>query len=383
VDIPQAPLEDVLERVRGSISPEEVRAQVERICRSKAFENQGTSQKMLSYLTTSAIERHLPTPKQIAREVLGKKNFNPKIDGAVRVAMTNLRRDLGEYYDTEADENDIFLDIPKRQYGVFWRHSPKTLLGQTEFGGWVLSSSKLTAEWAQVAAKTSQKFWPHLATVFPIYCTEDFPATLAKGKMTLPDSVKMFFDSLSNYHLFITSFDRSQIRIYPLNVWLDEWARVKSSEEGPNSLNVYEYWGRSAEIENKAEISIHPKLLNALNVPENEPFDTKLFFHPEGFIYFDVPKPAPRPTGKYNLYCLTQTLSETDICYYYILVNLENDESFNKALAGTTPFNPKIYGTVIASGPGEPPEGMSERLLAKYEPVLAKRVTELSPPPGS
>jgi len=95
----------------------------------------------------------------------------------------------------------------------FWKHSPKTLLGQTEFGGWVLWSSKLTAEGSGKAAETSRKFWPHLASVFPVYCAEDFSATLEQGKITLPDTVKMFFDSIGNYHLFITSFDRSEIRI--------------------------------------------------------------------------------------------------------------------------------------------------------------------------
>jgi hypothetical protein len=285
--------------------------------------------------------------------------------------MRALRPKLEEYYKEEAKDDDIWLDIPERQYNVFWKHSPKTLLGVTEFSGWVLWSAKLTEAGAKTAANTSRKFWPHLASVFPVYCAEEFEAKLDNGKITLPDTIKMFFDSIGNYHLFITSFDRSKVRIYPLNVWLEEWARIKTSERGKTELGVFEFWGQSAEIENKTEISIHPKLLNALNLPEHEPFEMKLSFDPEGFIYFEAPKPLPRPIGKYNLYCLSNKPTETQTFFFYILVGLDRDDDFKKALAGTMPFDLNSYGTILASGEGDPPVGMKERLLAKYKAVLA------------
>ena len=372
MDVQKAPSEEPLERVRSSISPEELRAQVERICRSDAFDGQTNCQKLLTYLVDRAIQRHIPTPREIAREALGRQRFERGASD-VRVTMKTLREKLDEYYEKEAKDDDIWLDIPERQYNVFWKHSPKTLLGQTEFGGWVLWSAKLTAEGAKRAAETSKKFWPHLASVFPVYCAEEFSATLDKGKITLPDTVKMFFNSIGNYHLFITSFDRSEIRLYPLNVWLEEWARLKSSEEFKSGLNVYEFWGQSAEIENKAEVIIHSNLLNALNLPEHEPFHVKLSFHPDGFISFDVPKPLPRPTGKYNLYVLSSR-TETDRFYYYVLVGPDKEKPLEEALAGLTPFDIKSYGYIIAEGRGYPPEGMRDRLLSKYNAVLASNL---------
>jgi hypothetical protein len=118
------------------------------------------------------------------------------------------------------------IDIPAKQYEVFWRHSPKTLLGTTEFGGWVLAAARLPAEQAKKADETSEKFWPELASAFQVYCTQDVTVTFRSGRLTLPDTVKVFFDGINNYHLFITSFERSEVRIYPIKVWLEEWARV-------------------------------------------------------------------------------------------------------------------------------------------------------------
>ena len=323
----------------------------------------------VGFLVARAIKRRPPTPREIALEALGKAYFD-RYDAQPRQEVEKIRKKLREFYGREAKENDIWIEIPPKQYDVFWRHSPKTLVGRTEFGGWVLAAAKLPTDDARKAAETAKQFWPDLASIFPVYCTQDFPVTLKRGKLTLPDDVKMFFDSIGNYHVFITSFDRSEIRVYPLKVWLEEWARAKSSEDGTGSLSVLKSWGHSAEIENKTEISIHSKLLDALHLPKREGFNTALSFNPEGFLFFDVPKPLPRPKGKYWLYGISYAPNEGTKFYYYILVAADKKKDFAKALAGTTPFSLKSFGYVVESGVGDPPEGMKERLLATYAPVL-------------
>ena len=360
------------ERIRATISTEEVLSQTERIIRSDAFDGQRNPQKVLSFLVGAAIKRRPIGPREIALEALGKRDYN-RYDSQPRQETGKVRAGLEEFYKKEAKDGDLWIEIPEHQYDVFWRHSPKTLTGQTEFGGAVLSAAKLPKEDATKALQTARKFWPHLLSVFEVYCTEEFLATVHKGRIAIPPAVKMFFDSVGNYHVFITSFDRMEIRIYPLNVWLEEWARVKSSEEGTTSLAVLKFWGQSTQIDSKAGITIHPKLLNELNLPQREPFHTKVGFHPEGFLYFDVPEPLPRPTGKYDLYVLTYAPVGKPRYYYCVLVGAAKKKELKKALAGKASFNLKDYGYILTSGEGNPPKDVRDRLLIKYAAVLKSK----------
>jgi len=368
----ESPADEVRERVRASIGSDDVLAQTDRICRSDAFDGLTNAQKVLRFLVARTIERRPTTAREIALEALGKEYFD-RYDSQPRQEVATIRKKLEEFYKKEAKDDDIWLEIPPKQFDVFWRHSPKTLLGRTEFSGWVASSAMLPAEDARKAAKTAQKFWPELASVFPVYCAMEFDATLEVGKLMLPDPVKMFFDSIGSYHVFITSFDRSEIRIYPLRVWLEEWANAKRSEKDAGNVRLLEFWGHSAEIGNRAEVSIHTKLLDALNLPKRKVFRTKVSFDSEGFVFFDVPKPLPRPRGKYWLHEMSYVPNEATKFYYYILVAADKEKEFKKAMAGTTPFNLKDFGYILESGEGDPPEGLKEQLRATYAPVLGTR----------
>jgi len=96
----------------------------------------------------------------------------------------------------------------------------------------------------------------------------------------------------------------------------------------------------------------------------------KLSFHPDGFVYFNVPKPPPRPTGKYTLKFLSYAPNHAQKFYYYVLVAADRQKEFDQVMAAHRPFNINFYGTVIESGRGEPPEGTRERLITKYGAVL-------------
>src|ERR1039458_1526927 len=132
MEMPNSPSDETLKRVRSSISEEELRSQVERICRSDTFDGLANLQRVLRYLVKGAIDGRAPSATDIARGALG--NRHPIRGPAhLRQEMKTLRPKLAEYYKNEAKDDDIWLDIPERQYNVFWKHSPKTLLGVTEF----------------------------------------------------------------------------------------------------------------------------------------------------------------------------------------------------------------------------------------------------------
>jgi hypothetical protein len=363
---------DVAARVRASISNDEVLQQLDQICRSSTFESQGNSKKLLRYLVGESLEGRPIKPESIAKEVLGKLNFGAG-DSHVRKEMEKLRTRLGEYYDAEAGRDEIWLHIPQRQYTVFWRHSGKTLLGQTEWSEWVQRAAKLSPDDAKRASETAHRFWPHLASTFPVFCDESFSAQIHNGKIELPETVQLFFNSISNYHIYLTTQDCSEIRVYPLNVWLAEWARLKSSDDDDHKdLSVYEFWGKGLELENRTTVTIHKKLLKALNLPlETDSRGITMYFSPEGFLCFFLPEPVPRPTGKCNLYALSYKSKSDEETYYYVLVHEDQESPFQEALHGTQPFNIKSYAYVVASGRGQLPPDLKDRMLAKYDAVLA------------
>jgi len=70
------------------------------------------------------------------------------------------------------------------------------------------------------------------------------------------------------------------------------------------------------------------------------------------------------------LYALSYAPENHERIYYFLLVDGDKEEEFQQALEGTKSFNLKDYATVIASGYGDPPDGLKEELLLKYNAVL-------------
>ena len=70
------------------------------------------------------------------------------------------------------------------------------------------------------------------------------------------------------------------------------------------------------------------------------------------------------------LYGLSYAPENSERIYYYILIQPDRENAFREALAGTEPFNITEYGAIIATGWGDPPEGLKEELRIKYNAVL-------------
>ena len=88
--------------------------QVETLCRSVTFENQGNPKKLLKYLVEQAIAGNTPRAGEIARFVFSSPPDSP----LVRQEARKLRILFAQHYAT-AKEGEIRLDIPPKQYGVF------------------------------------------------------------------------------------------------------------------------------------------------------------------------------------------------------------------------------------------------------------------------
>src|SRR5215472_7210091 len=98
------------------IAAEEIRAQVERLVRSKVFETSEVHRKLLQYLADKAISGEADRLKEytIGLEAFGKPpSYDPKHDSIVRLQIGRLRQKLAAYYQEESPADPIVVGLPK------------------------------------------------------------------------------------------------------------------------------------------------------------------------------------------------------------------------------------------------------------------------------
>jgi len=114
-----------------SLSPEMIRAQLERIVASALF----VRKKQLCHFLTYVVEKTLSGEPDrlkgytIAVEAFGRNpDFNPQLDPVVRVRATQLRNVLQRYYQSEGSHDIVRIDVPKGGYvPTFQEHQwPRT-----------------------------------------------------------------------------------------------------------------------------------------------------------------------------------------------------------------------------------------------------------------
>ncbi len=99
------------------ITPEELRAQCERIIRSGELGRSRTYAAILEYLAECAISGTNPKEVAIAMDVLGREtDFDVGKDSIVRVHVYHLRNKLNTYYARAGSNEKFRLEIPKGQY---------------------------------------------------------------------------------------------------------------------------------------------------------------------------------------------------------------------------------------------------------------------------
>lgn len=99
------------------ITPEELRALVDRIIKSGELGRSKTYAAILEYLAECAITGTNPKEVAIAMDVLGREtDFDVGKDSIVRVHVYHLRSKLNAYYARQGLSEKYRIDIPKGQY---------------------------------------------------------------------------------------------------------------------------------------------------------------------------------------------------------------------------------------------------------------------------
>jgi len=101
------------------MSPEAVRGELASVLSSSIFSSATRSSQFLRYVVEATLAGNQDSIKEsvLGSEVFDRvRDFDPRIDGIVRVEATKLRSRLGEYYANEGAKAAILIDIPKGRY---------------------------------------------------------------------------------------------------------------------------------------------------------------------------------------------------------------------------------------------------------------------------
>jgi hypothetical protein len=113
------------------VSEEDIRAQVERLVRSKAFETSEVHRKLLQYLAEKSISGEDDRLKEytIGLEAFGKPStYDPKHDSIVRLQASRLRQKLSTYYQIEANGDPLLISLPKGAFKLSFEPRVETRL---------------------------------------------------------------------------------------------------------------------------------------------------------------------------------------------------------------------------------------------------------------
>ena len=103
----------------GSVDPNAVRTQLDRILASPDFSGAARISAFLRFVVEEALEGRADRLKgyAVGLEVFGRdESFDPQTDPVVRVEAGRLRRRLREYYLTAGQHDPIHIEIPRGRY---------------------------------------------------------------------------------------------------------------------------------------------------------------------------------------------------------------------------------------------------------------------------
>ncbi len=107
------------------ISPQECRAQIERLLASPFLQESDGYCRLIQFLGDHALNNPAEHLKeyQIATEILGRPaDFDPQLDSSVRVKIGRLRNRLAKYYRTVGKQDPVIVEIPRGKYTLSFRN---------------------------------------------------------------------------------------------------------------------------------------------------------------------------------------------------------------------------------------------------------------------
>jgi len=112
----------------SEISAESIRAALEKILASPGFANADRISRFLRYTVEETLNGQTDKLKEslLGIDVFGRKpTYDPRVDAVVRTEAVKLRARLREYYETEGQEDQILIDLPKGGYVPAFRQREK------------------------------------------------------------------------------------------------------------------------------------------------------------------------------------------------------------------------------------------------------------------
>jgi DNA-binding transcriptional regulator/RsmH inhibitor MraZ len=91
-----------------------------------------------------------------------------------------------------------------------------------------------------------------------------------KGRLKLPSESLDWCRKSSVVNVFVTTFDKETVRIYPISVWMSTVKVMEAPGEDADALaallTVARSWGRDGEIDAQGRIVIHSELRTELTL---------------------------------------------------------------------------------------------------------------------
>src|SRR5271155_2047886 len=112
----------------GELTPELVRATLDKILSSPGFANAERLTRFLRYTVEERLNGQTDKLKEslLGIDVFGRKpTYDPRVDAVVRTEAVKLRARLRDYYESEGREDEIIIDLPKGGYIPAFRFRDK------------------------------------------------------------------------------------------------------------------------------------------------------------------------------------------------------------------------------------------------------------------
>lgn len=168
------------------MSPELVRAELEKVLSSATFVNAIRLSRFLRYVVEQTLAGSASDIKEypIGVEVFDRgEGFDPRVDPVVRVEARRLRAKLAEYYDAEGRGNAVKVRLPKGGYTpVFEESEPAAVAREPRrISRWAAPAVILVIVIAAIYLTASQRRQPVLA-VLPTTSQEEPEAAIRFGR---------------------------------------------------------------------------------------------------------------------------------------------------------------------------------------------------------
>src|SRR5580693_4279088 len=114
--------------VSGELTPESIRATLDKILSSPGFANAERLTRFLRYTVEETLGGQTDRLKEtlLGIEVFGRKpTYDPRVDAVVRTEAVKLRARMKDYYESEGRDDELVIDLPKGGYVPVFRYREK------------------------------------------------------------------------------------------------------------------------------------------------------------------------------------------------------------------------------------------------------------------